>query len=62
MTAKCYILFVAQMILLWYMVIEATTDPDMLASLYTLPTASSTVIARFVCALIMHVSLTSETK
>ena len=62
MTGKCYLLFVAQTILLWYMVIEATTDEAMLADLYTLPTSNSTVIGRFICAFIMHISLTSETK
>ena len=61
-TGKCFLLVTAQLILLYYMAVEATSDAAMIETLVMPPEKISTVIARFVCAFIMHVTLTGESK
>ena len=57
-----YLLVAAQLILLWYMLLEATSDPDMLNDLQMVPEGCETIIARFICAMIMHIGLAGEIK
>ena len=60
-TSKCYLLVFSQLVLLWYMLIQATSDSDMIESLTEPAEKVSTIIGRFVCSLIMHITLTNET-
>ena len=61
-TAKFYLLVAAQLILLWYMLIQAVTDDEIVENLTMPCEAVSTIIGRFVCAFIMHITLTAESK
>lgn len=60
MTGQCYLLFFTQMILLFYMASEIKNDEDMQEELVKPAENISTVIGRFVCALVMHITLTGE--
>ena len=59
-TAKCYLLFLAQAILIMYMYVEATTDEEMVSTMATPADQISTILGRFCCAFIAHITLTSE--
>lgn len=59
-TSKCLLLVCSQLILLWYMLIQTTNDDDMIESLAQPAEKVSIVVGRFVCALVMHVTLTGE--
>ena len=50
------------LILLWYMLIQAVTDDEIVENLTMPCEAISTIIGRFVCAFIMHITLTAESK
>jgi len=51
-----------QVVLLSFMIIEQFTADDSLEALAEPSSSVTTVVARFICALIMHIMLTSETK
>lgn len=61
-TGKFRFLILCQLLLLWFLGIEAVTNEDMVAAFKEQPASVQIVIARFLCAVFLHISLTDETK
>ena len=50
------------MLLLWFLGAEAATNEDMVAGFEQPSESQRIVIARFLCAVILHITLTDEIK
>ena len=50
------------MLLLWFLGAEAITNEDMLAGFEQPAESQRIVLARFLCAVILHITLTDEIK
>ena len=61
-TGKFRFLILCQLLLLWFLGLEAVTNEDMVAAFKEEPASMPIVIARFLCAVFLHISLTDETK
>ena len=61
-TGKFRFLILCQLMLLWFLGIEAVTNEDMVAAFKEPPASVPIVLARFLCAVFLHISLTDETK
>ncbi len=53
---------IAQVLLLVFLGYETCTDEEMVEKFKTAPTSASIVLARFLCAVFLHIILTDEIK
>lgn len=54
-------LIVCQLLLLWFLMSETLTNEDMVDAFKTYPVNMETTLARFLCAIFLHISLVDET-
>ena len=61
-TGKFRFLVICQLVLLWFLAVEAFTSDDTVEAFKTPPDSFAIVMARFLCATFLHISLVDEVK
>jgi len=61
-TGKFRFLFLCQLMLTWFLAIEAFTDTCQQDNFSTNPNGVTIVLARFMCAIFLHITLVDKTK
>jgi len=60
LTGKWRFLVLCQLLLVWFLGYEAFTSADTVEAFKTPASAGSIVLARFLCAIVLHITLTDE--
>ena len=60
MTGKWRFMFLCQIILIWFLGYESVTSDDTVENFKKPASDGSIVLARFLCAIILHITLTDE--
>lgn len=60
--SKYRFLYATQLMLLWFLCYECATNDDMQAAFVAPPASTNIVLARFLCAVFLHITLANEIK
>ena len=60
MTGKWRFMVLCQLLLIWFLGFEALTSDDTVEAFKTPASSGAIVLARFLCAIVLHITLTDE--
>ena len=62
MMGKWRFMVITQLLLIWFLGLEAITHVDYVEAFKTPPAGGQIVLTRFLCAIVLHITLTDEIK